>query len=136
MHSWTHRILAIAMSLLLLGTTTSFSIDAHVCGGEIVDISLTNDSDCNMQMMDHEMHDLMKKMGCCQDHNLASIGQDDVQPSMSDFSLDQQQFIIAFTHSYVVQYVLPATAATSYSSNPEPPLPRQPLYILHESYLI
>nr|WP_235183315.1 hypothetical protein [Nonlabens ulvanivorans] len=72
---------------------------------------------------------------CCNDVVELVKGQDDLKLSWDHFNLDQQQFIILFTHSFIYSITgddLVDTPFTSYS----PPLVIRDIPVLHQSFLI
>ncbi|GAL74350.1 hypothetical protein JCM19275_3205 [Nonlabens ulvanivorans] len=72
---------------------------------------------------------------CCNDVVELVKGQDDLKLSWDHFNLDQQQFILLFTHSYIYSITgddLVDTPFTSYS----PPLVTRDIPVLHQSFLI
>ncbi|MEO9503206.1 MAG: hypothetical protein ABJN73_11810 [Nonlabens ulvanivorans] len=72
---------------------------------------------------------------CCNDVVELVKGQDDLKLSWDHFNLDQQQFIVLFTHSYIYSITgddLVDTPFTSYS----PPLVTRDIPVLHQSFLI
>nr|WP_238565979.1 hypothetical protein [Nonlabens ulvanivorans] len=72
---------------------------------------------------------------CCNDVVELVKGQDDLKLSWDHFNLDQQQFIVLFTHSYIYSITgdyFVDTPFTSYS----PPLVTRDIPVLHQSFLI
>lgn len=137
MKSLIHKSVSITMALLLLLTTTSFSIAAHFCGDHLVDIAFYDDArSCEMQDTDPEMHDAMKDMGCCKDKQIVSASDQDFQKTTFDFSLDQLVFITAFVHSYAVLLEQDLDTAQNRLIKESPPLPGRDLFLLHDSFLI
>ena len=137
MKSLIHKFVSINMALLLLLTTTSFSIAAHFCGDDIVNIALNSDAQsCAMQDADPEMHDLMRDMGCCDDKHIVSDSDDDLQKTAFEFSFDQLVFITAFTHSYHTLFDLEANSSSTHWIKESPPLLGRDLFLLHDSFLI
>jgi hypothetical protein len=125
------------MALLILVTTTSFSIATHVCAGEVVDIALNEQaSTCNMQAVDTEMHELMKKMGCCDDHQIVSDVDDDLMKSHTDLNFGQLVFISAFTQTYSNLFDLDSQNVSVQWIKESPPVVHRDLFLLHDSFLI
>jgi hypothetical protein len=91
------------MALLVLFSTMSFSMDMHFCGDMLVDFKLFQEADTcqmamNMTSMDMAGEDM--DMQCCSDVELLVTGQEDLQLSFDELSLEQQSFIVAFTIAY------------------------------------
>lgn len=132
-----HRITALSMALLLLLTTTSFSIEAHFCGDHLVDIALNDHANgCSMQSLDPDMHKAMKDMGCCQDKQIVSDHDDDLQKTAHEFSFEQLVFITVLTHSYVSLFDIDASPINANWNKESPPLLDRDLFLLHDSFLI
>lgn len=76
MKALTTKLGATLMSLLLVFSTLSFSVDMHFCGHSLVDVALFDKAeDCGMS----QYADLMDVFGCCSDKEIVVDGQDDLQ---------------------------------------------------------
>ena len=76
MKAFVHKTGAALLAYLLLFSTLSFSVDMHFCGRSLVDMELFHKAEgCGMAMDDS----LMEDMGCCSDHEIVVIGQDDLK---------------------------------------------------------
>ena len=126
------------MALLVLFSTMSFSMDMHFCGDMLVDFKLFQEADTcqmamNMTSMDMAGEDM--DMQCCSDVELLVTGQEDLQLSFDELSLEQQSFIVAFTIAYsnvfigIDKYPIPFK---EYS----PPLLIRDVQLLDQTFLI
>lgn len=79
MRSISHKLGALALSLLLLFSTLSFTLDMHFCGETLVDFGLYHPAeDCGMSMDGQSMD----ASDCCSDVEVYVQGQDDLNPGL------------------------------------------------------
>lgn len=126
------------MSLIVLASTTSFTINEHFCGDALMDVSVFSSSkSCNMDLNEtFNLPDCSKnKKGCCTDEHINVQGQDELQLSFNELTLNQQVFVASFVYSYINLFVGLDKRATSYKQY-RPPLVIKPIYKLNETYLI
>ncbi len=92
-----HKIFSISLSLLVLFSTVSFTVEKHYCGDTLVDVSIFTEAEkCGM-----EAQDMLQKKSCCKDEVDVVQGQDELKaPSFEDLNIEQQQLLVAFTQSY------------------------------------
>ncbi|KAB1068807.1 hypothetical protein F6U93_05645 [Tamlana haliotis] len=93
-----HKGFTSILALLVLFSTVSFTIEKHFCGDVLVDVSVFAEAEkCAMEALE-----LLQKKTCCKDELNVVKGQDELSvTSFDDLDLEQQQFLYAFTHSYV-----------------------------------
>lgn len=125
------------MAVVVLCSTLSFSVHKHFCGPFLKDISIVVPSHgCGMETNNTtESCAVALEKSCCNDVVELVKGQDDLKLSWDHFNLDQQQFIVLFTHSYIYSITgddFVDTPFTSYS----PPLVTRDIPVLHQSFLI
>ena len=86
------------MALLVLFSTVSFTVEKHFCGDVLVDISVFVEAEkCAMEAME-----TLQKKSCCKDEIDVVEGQDELKfSSFEDLDFEQQQFITAFTYTYL-----------------------------------
>lgn len=125
------------MAFLVLFSTVSFSMDMHFCGDSLVDYSFFDDSaDCSMKLLaDGEQKCPMSLMKCCTDQEISQEGQDELAFSWNALDLDQQQFLLAYTLSYIDLYTSPAELNLPFAEY-SPPLIIFDRQVLWESFLI
>ncbi len=92
-----HKIFSISLSLLVLFSTVSFTVEKHYCGDTLVDVSIFTEAEkCGM-----EAQDMLQKKSCCKDEVDVVQGQDELKaPSFEDLNIEQQQLLVAFIQSY------------------------------------
>nr|WP_042288695.1 hypothetical protein [Nonlabens ulvanivorans] len=131
------NISVLMMAVVVLCSTLSFSVHKHFCGPFLKDISIVVPSHgCGMETNNTtESCAVALEKSCCNDVVELVKGQDDLKLSWDHFNLDQQQFIVLFTHSYIYSITgddFVDTPFTSYS----PPLVTRDIPVLHQSFLI
>ena len=93
-----HKSFSIALALLVLISTVSFTIEKHFCGDVLVDVSMFAEAKkCAMESME-----MLQKKSCCKDEIEIIQGQDELKfSSFDDLTYEHQQFFAAFTCSYI-----------------------------------
>ena len=107
-----HSVFSIAMSLLVLFSTVSFTVEKHYCGDILIDVSVFSEVEkCASETYEKELEKITKKP-CCKDVVDLIVGQDELhKSSFDDFS--QQVFLAIYLHSYknlfegLAQHVIP-----------------------------
>ena len=72
---------------------------------------------------------------CCSDESFTVQGQDDLQLSWNELDVEIQQFLIAFSYSYLQLYAIPSGQRVPEDSYP-PPLLVEDFTVLYEVFLI
>lgn len=127
------KITALLMAIVVLLTTTSFTISMHYCQGELIDTAIFQKAhSCGMEM---NMSDEMKKKGCCDDKEIHIEGQYELKLPVADMNFDQQVFVIAFVHSYIELFQTTEDRKNTFFDYPPPFIVRQ-IFKLDETYLI
>lgn len=127
------KITALLMAIVVLLTTTSFTISMHYCQGELIHTAIFQKAhSCGMEM---NMSDEMKKKGCCDDKEIHIEGQDELKLPVADMNFDQQVFVIAFVHSYIELFQTTEDRKNTFFDYPPPFIVRQ-IFKLDETYLI
>ncbi|MBD0776887.1 hypothetical protein HPE56_03690 [Maribacter sp. ANRC-HE7] len=134
-----HKIISIAMALVVLLTTTSFTIDMHYCGGNMVDFSFFHNVEtCGMENAEIastcENPELSKK-SCCSDDQLTIDGQDDLKNNFSNLTFDQQVFVASFAYSYISLFEGTASNEVPFFDY-APPFVKRDVQVLHQTFLI
>lgn len=128
------------MALLVLFTTTSFSVGMHFCGDHLMDFSLSGNVErCMMQpKVSHDMDHcpmMEMKMDCCSDLELSVAGQDDLQPTFDQLTFDQQVFLTTFAYGYLHVFESIHQEKITFKDYSPPPLIRD-VQILDQTFLI
>lgn len=133
------QITSIAMALIVLLSTMSFTVDMHYCGEHLVDFSVfTPAESCGMEaMMSTTTTDdcSVMKMDCCTDVEIVMEGQDDLKISFDQLTFEQQTFITAFVYSYIDLFEGVDENNIPFKKYAPPPLIRD-VQVLDQTFLI
>ena len=95
-----HKITSVVLVLLLLVSTTSWSVGKHYCMGHLMDIALFSKPDsCGMATASDAMH-MESEKSCCNDEIVVFDGLDNLQLSFDDITLESQLLLATFSYSY------------------------------------
>ena len=128
-----HKSGAILMSLLLLFSTLSFTVDMHFCGHSLVDVKLFQKAeDCGMAMSS----DAMKALGCCSDVEIQVDGRQDLEQLVSTVEIAPLATVFQLSY-FQLLYPLEFQHAeqTTFLSD-SPPRPGPDLQITYQQFLI
>jgi len=132
------KALSVTLALLLLASTTSWTIGKHYCMGHLVNVSLfAHAEDCGMQMEDTSDHDSLgeTKDSCCSDQLIVVEGQDNFKLSMDDTLLETPTFLIAATFSSLIDFGGQLQRIPPNEQYP-PPLLVKDIHVLDQVFLI
>ncbi|UOB16488.1 HYC_CC_PP family protein [Abyssalbus ytuae] len=133
------KISAVLMTLVILSSTMSFTINRHYCGDILVDTAIFKEAkSCGMEMktsMNASKECSVTKKSCCSDEQLVIQGQDELKTSVESFSVSNQLFLASFVYSYTSLFEESKESTTSYNDY-TPPLVVRSIYKLDETYLI
>jgi hypothetical protein len=131
-------ILSILIASVILVSTTSFTISMHMCGGRIASIALLDKAaPCFMEQLPPCHQQLMKKMGCCEDHELKFEGKDLSSKVQEIVQLQHQQFSWSLDLPVIYREVLSSEPASRISfAYYSPPLLDQDITLFKQSFLI
>ena len=135
------QIMAIVLAFVVVCTTMSFTINMHYCGETLVDYTVINKaSSCGMYQMTSSLSNTdceqqVTQKSCCQDKTFSAAGQNELKPSFSSFSLEQQLFVTTFYYAYAALLAPQTTASTDFFAYTPPQLVRD-IQTLDEVYLI
>lgn len=134
-----HKILSVTLALTVLFSTISFTVEKHICMGEVTDSTFFIDVEsCEMTVEDCEMViDTQKKIQkekCCQDVQELIPGNQNEQQAIESFELNQVQFILAFTSTYLDLFE-ENTDLTPFKYY-APPLVDKDIKVLYQTFLI
>ena len=134
-----HKILAVIIALVILFSTLSFTVEKHICMGEVTDVSYFTESDsCGMTTEECDFDDAsgthVKKENCCDNVVELIPGIQNEQQAIDSFELEQIQFIIAYTYSYLSLF--DADKEEILFNDYIPPLVDKNIQILYQTFLI
>lgn len=126
------------MAFFMLVSTVSWTVEKHFCFGSLVDIAFFHEADtCGMDL-GLVVEDVSSKNNpntCCSDETILVQGQDDLSISYDDLSFGQQQFLVAFTSSYIKLFQPREQHYVPHADYPPPILVRD-IHILDQVFLI
>jgi len=136
-----HKILAVIIAVVLLISTMSFTVEKHVCMGEVTSTSyFTSVESCGMVMNedgctgDDLSQQNMQKEKCCNDVHELIPGNQTEQQAIDNFELNQIQFVLVYTYTYLNLYE--SKEDTSSIIHFSPPIVEKDYQILFQSFLI
>ena len=148
-NSLSYRITAISMALLLLLSSTGFSMDMHFCQSHLSGISflgkakscheMQSSSSCQKKKMDcnHKENATQdKKDNCCQNNSIV-IEKSDVDATITPVATVQDiqsKFVAALLAVYVFNYSVEVDFQ-SYELY-KPPLPDRDILVFYQTFLI
>ncbi len=140
MKAFFHKIVAIAMSCVVIFTTMSFTVDMHFCGDTLIDIAVFKEAkSCGMDMAmmasENSSSPEMKGKSCCHDEQIIIEGQDELTTSFQKTTLEQQDFVPALFTSYVPVFIDSAAHSIPFDGYPPPDIAHD-FVILYEQFLI
>lgn len=126
------------MSLVVLFSTMSFTIDMHYCGDILVETAIFHKAKgCGMEMEDSTANSECStiKKGCCKEEKIIVQGQDELQLTFDKLTFEKQFFVSSLLYTYVLFFESEGESIISFLEYP-PPLIVKKLYKLDETYLI
>ncbi len=111
MKQFFHKIASITLALIVLLSSFSFTINKHICGGEIANTTLFVSADnCGMEMQvcenDTSKNDVsFQKEPCCKDISELIQGNDNNQQAKQfELNLPQMKFLTAFAVTFINKF--------------------------------
>ncbi len=136
MKSVAHHIWSVVMAVLVLFSTVSWTIEKHTCMGRVMDVALFSKAqDCGMEAAMLMMEEDSDENHCCGEEILTIQGQDDLNISFNDITLDQQVFVVVFAKAYVALFSS-SERQTNINEYYPPPLLVRDIQLLDETFLI
>ncbi|MGY8911524.1 MAG: HYC_CC_PP family protein [Flavobacteriales bacterium] len=140
MKEFSHKILAVLMSFVVLFSTTSFAITKHFCGDTLVDTAIFSEAiSCGMESQKTTSKTIsgcsIVKTDCCTDEQLLVDGQDEVQLQVDKISFNQELFIASFIYTYINRFENLENNVSSFVAY-KPPLVIKEIFKIDETYLI
>ncbi len=97
------KIGAIIMSFVVVLSTMSFSINQHFCGDLLVESAMFSKAHCGnaMDKPDAEENCVILDDLCCDDEIKQVDFPNNFENYLSNLNPEQQQFVVAFTYTYL-----------------------------------
>ena len=135
-----HKILSVFLAFTVLFSTLSFSVDKHICMGEVMDSSYFSDADsCGMIMEVEDCNidgftDEVQKEKCCNDIHELIPGNQTEQQALQSFDIEKVQFLIAFSYTYINLHE-DDTDKVPFRDHSPPPVDKD-INVLYQTFLI
>lgn len=133
-----HKIFSLSLAILILVSTSSFTIEKHFCEGFLINFSLFNNLEkCDdIPCADKCQNENITDADCCSDVIDVVEGQD-VFPAkdFDDLDYNQQVFLFAFTVSFNELFTFTSVSKTRYKNYSSPFLITNKL-VDHQTFLI
>lgn len=128
-HSFLHRTFSIALSIVVVFSTLSLTIEQHFCGDFLIDAALFSE----VKKCDSEAG---VKKPCCKDEvQLVDTIDDFALTHFEDLKLNQQYVVVAFCVVNFQVFEASSKASISYKHY-KPPNLFKDFQILHDTFLI
>jgi len=131
------HIISLILAVLVLFSTFSFTLETHLCGGEIADTTfLGNLERCEMPNSEHRdtQETSLTTSPCCQDIVERIEGSNDELTVVKELEI-HEQFVVAFVYSYLGLFeglILQHVPFKNY----EPPIVTKDIQVLYDTFLI
>ncbi|MDY7395329.1 hypothetical protein UMM65_08755 [Aureibaculum sp. 2210JD6-5] len=131
------KISAFLMASIVLFSTLSFTVEKHICAGEVADVALFGDLErCNMPDDNHNNDNSgFTKESCCQNETHFVQGSN-AELKITDKSHKQTQvFAALFTYTYLSLFESLEKDTNSFLSY-SPPIVVKDIQVLYDTFLI
>jgi hypothetical protein len=100
------HITSIFLAVLVLFSTFSFTVEKHLCGGEIADYSFVGNLErCEMANFDHNTSETsLNQIPCCQDIVETINSSNNELTVVKEIDVEQLQFITTFVYTYTNRF--------------------------------
>lgn len=134
-----HKILAVIIALVVLFSSLSFTVEKHVCMGDVTDISYFIEADtCGMAADECDVNDSLeakiKKEKCCNNIQELIPGNQNEQQALQSFEIEQVQFVLAYTFTYLNLFE-EKEQPIAFNYYP-PPIVGKDIQVLYQTFLI
>ncbi len=135
-----HKILALILALAVLFSTLSFTVEKHVCMGEVTDVSYFDQVEaCEMEVMvceggDHD-GDQIDRSRCCDNINELIAGDTLDQQAIESLEIEPYHFLASYITSFI-HSLEQADQTLQFDFGPDPPVLERDIQILYQTFLI
>ena len=126
------------MAFVVLFSTMSFTYSEHYCGDFLVDSALFSKAEsCGMAMetASAESDCNSFKKDCCSDNVKQIEGQSNLKIDFNSLTIPQQDFVVAFTFSYINLFESIEKRINAFE-NYSPPLVNKDIAVLYQVFRI
>lgn len=134
-----HKILAIIIALVVLFSSLSFTVEKHVCMGQVTDTSYFAKADnCGMISdecdVNNSLETKIKKEKCCNNIQELFPGNQNEQQALQNFEINKVQFALAFNFTYLDLFKQKNEFIPFIEYSP--PLVGKDIIVLYQNFLI
>lgn len=134
-----HKILALIIALAVMFSSMSFTVEKHVCMGEVTDVSIFNEAiSCGMDELvcgdDKNKEDLVKQTNCCDTIQEFIPGNQSEQQAIESLDLSKVSLVFAYVYSFAIE--LDTNFIDNYVIHSSPPLVSPDIQVLYQTFLI
>lgn len=133
-----HKALSLALAMVVLFSTFSFTVNKHYCGKSLIDTAVVFAAEtCGMEIrkpVENSGCSITKK-GCCSEDQLLVDGQDQLKHELSELSSVPQLLVFTNIITHLISLEGFKRDTPDYRAH-APPSPERPIYKLYERYLI
>lgn len=137
MKAFIKKIMATILSLIVLFSSMSFTIDKHFCGETLIDVSYFGEADkCGMEGMEmNSTAKKVKKKKCCKDETIFVESSTFDKEKLITLQSVDLEFVFSYAYSYINLYQS-ITLEKEYYKDFSPPDVEQDVQVLHQTFLI
>lgn len=131
-----HKLFSVLLSLVVLFSTFSFTVESHYCGDELIEVSVFSAVEgCGMEMIsDSTENQFIIKKTCCRNEADFVEGNSADQQGLQKKILPQVYFVASLLFSYQNLFTSPTSEIAYYQY--KPPLINEDITILFENFRI
>lgn len=99
-----HRIVSVVLAMVVLFSTTSFTVNMHYCGDHLVDMKIYQEAEgCGMEisMTNSTPETALSKTPCCKNEQILVQGQDELQTSIENFNTYPDYVFVSVVYTYL-----------------------------------
>jgi hypothetical protein len=135
-----HKILALILALAVLFSTLSFTVEKHVCMGEVTDVSYFDTVEsCGMETTecgdDLDGQEQVKRTNCCDTLQELIPGDPVEQQAIQGLEIQEYGYIVSYISSFLLEYE-PLDLVSVIEYGPDPPLVERDIQTLYQTFLI
>lgn len=130
------KIVSLLLSVLVLFSTMSFTINKHYCGKMLVDVAINKKAKtCGMEMMAASTECSISKKSCCQDEHIVILGQDKLKKNL-DTSIEFLQVAFAVEKNLFICCAFQETTLFIPANKKDPPERQFDFQLRYQTFLI
>lgn len=133
------KIFAFFLATVVMFSSFSYTVEKHICMGEVTDVSFFDSSDgCGMKDDDcaeaPTSETVIRKEKCCHTVQELIPGNQNEQKALDKVEINQLQFVFAYTYAYLNLFEENFEISTFHYV--PPPLADKDINVLYQTFLI